>query len=282
MTLTIEPSLTASGLVYVHPFDDPSAPMPEPEHFPILTLSGASVDVQMPDGWRVRSLNRSMLLHSQRRVIGWQTSLRGFALWSAVADLPDAVLVEVLEVNGAILAQYRLDQLPTSPRLTLWQGRPFELFTYNLTDISDAVDHVAGFKVAERDNGLAMDLSNWLISDEELTGPLATPSDDEGRFLTVSMKSLAAHPEDRPSWSGSAGRFGDFYLLGESVEDGILYASDSVLIEITPRGGHNVELRQGESALLQDLSGVWREAKFPQSVSTEIGQVEQRPAHFVE
>lgn len=199
---------TAAGIV----LDGLSEP-PSKEPWPIVSLSGATIDFGGLDHLGPGVATRQILLEGGALGGGWTAVPKGHGLW--VMSPLDGSTEAVVSIGSATVAFIRIDQPPEdgAQHLLIWQGEWHDLCTFDYDRLDDALSALSALTPVDSKTGVVLDLpSDTTIMDESVVISLDP--------FIVGIRSSAATAV--PRWRGVQGRHAEFYVLGDASPDGVL------------------------------------------------------------
>lgn len=229
--------LVADGLLFAYAISPGrAAPL---ERGPIVpTLGGAEITVGLPPGFRVSWVSWWCLISHRHRsgmAIGFQCQSRGWGLWQ-IADHPGVQLLEIAEEpDGALLALYRLTEEGVGDgHFTLLQSEHHDVTTDGFASLAEASAMFDLLQIRESGSGVTLELDDWVVDQDEVTMTILNPEDPHDDLILSVLPGDQRSAEDWLDGPGNPGRHADFWLLGESVESGIAFATPNAIAYLVP------------------------------------------------
>lgn len=193
---------------------------------PIRSLSGASVHLHVPNGFGAVASTQMVQLTAGRLFVAWNAVARGWGIWQ-FQDHPNVQLIDVVEIDDARVGFYELNEVGIGRGfLTLWQGELFDLTSTSFPSLNAALEHITRLDISETAAGTILRTTGWDIREETVFVTLA-PLTGRGADSDVALEvvPLQQVPESERLINGDKGRWGEFWLLGDSLSDGFQFQS---------------------------------------------------------
>lgn len=226
------------------------------------SLAGNGYKLSLPDRWRLQSYGGYVVYENSNSALGFQSSLRGDGLNALAAVDFDVDLIDVVDLQGGLLARYALNRGDDAVNsLTIWQGPHHDLCTWDYPDMASAVDALRSFVIRDDPDGVVIGsrhastrIQREVVSFATLDAEIDVESRSRRRGLV-------------PSWAGTGARHGQVYDLGHHHDhsDGltsrdILFVNETTVATITmtePSVSAGVD--HMVEAVVDSLSARWSE-----------------------
>ena len=228
VTSSVPTSLTADGLLFARsytPFDFRDTRAID---LPVRSLSGASVELRTPAGFEPVASTQMIQLTTENLLVAWTAVSRGWGIWQ-FQDHPNVELIDVVELDKARVGFYELNEVGIGRGfLTLWQGALHDLTTTSFPSLNAALEHILRLEASETSSGVILRTDGWNVRSETVFVTLA-PLADRGVDTDVALEvvPLDPLPDSERLVNGAIGRWGEFWLLGDSVLDGFQFQSST-------------------------------------------------------
>jgi hypothetical protein len=229
-------------------FDDLSTA--RQETWPLVSLSGASVDFEAPKQLGSGLATSQILLEDSALGGGWFSVPKGQGLW-AMPPLTGA-LEAVVSVEAWVVAFIRLNQPPEDgvQHLLVGQGAWHDLCTFDYDDLGDAVSVLKALSPTDSPRGVSFALPNGIsIMREKMVVSL------DPFVVTISDRTSA----DLPPWPGTKGHHAEFFTVGGEDPNGVLALSEDAVGYISPIDpDDHSPLQAFEQELVDQVRVSWR------------------------
>ncbi|MDX1468945.1 MAG: hypothetical protein R3258_06350 [Acidimicrobiia bacterium] len=180
---------------------------------------------------------------------GFQAVVRGHGLYAIAPTGYDADLEAALVVQSGVFAHFTLNrQNDAVSGFTIWQGPFHDLLTFDHVIPETAAEAISQARPSDSSDGLVLSPSaSWLTTSDVLTVDL------EDFVLDVQPRSDGL----LPSWTGTPGRFAEFYSVGADVNDGVLAATETAVCVVQPASDRKVELSSYVAGLVDEFRADW-------------------------
>lgn len=220
-------SFSAQGLYVAETRNEQFA---TPNRVTVRTLGGAQASLTLPEDMRLTARNGHVVYEGRGGRLGFQTSARGLGHRALVVVDYDVTLVGQVDLQGGLLAQYRLNRGNDAVSLfTIWQGAHSDLYTFDFTDLSGATSGFNLFDLEDSPEGLVLHPRDFFTALRSDTIMLIASD------VAFELFSRAGRADLLPDWPGGKGRFGEFYITGVAPEDpapaeALFFSADAVVV----------------------------------------------------